>query len=160
MAFESHTLKFKFLSRYSIVCLNSLVFESQADSDGILMGHIITNTTERNLIGAAESSYILGPTLSLVFLCVSLFFFSLSLISPLPSFHLSSSLRNWPVKFSWCDQQHFSKSTVTQPTRLLAHQKAAMAALTRPRIMQRQVSATCATNTTAQTVLNITTHAL
>ena len=32
-------------------------------------------------------------------------------------------LRNWPVNFSWYDQQQFTKSGVTQPTRLLAHQK-------------------------------------
>lgn len=95
-----------------------------------------------------------------IFLCLSHSFLFLFFYRPSRSASLFlPSLRNWPVKFSWCDQQHFSKSTVTQPTRLLAHQKAAMAALTRPRVMQRQVSAVSATTTT-QTALGITADAI
>lgn len=82
----------------------------------------------------------------------------ISLSLPLSSISdpLFLSLRNWPVKYSWCDQQHFTKSTVTQPTWLLAHQKAVMAALTRHGVRQRRVSECFGKKKTTQTALRMT----
>lgn len=77
--------------------------------------------------------------------------------SPLSaSLSLLPPRRNWTVKFSRRDQQHFTKSIVTQPTQLFAHQKGVLAALTRSRMMQRQVSARSITTT--QAALEITAH--
>lgn len=106
-----------------------------------------------------QSWILLSPCLLFVYFSVSLSYFFLSISIPDPlSLHvclsLSPSLRNWTVKFSWHDQQHFTKSIVTQPTQLLAHQKVVMAALTRSRMMQRQVSAPSITTT--QAALEIT----
>lgn len=88
-----------------------------------------------------------------LYLFFTLFCFS----SPPSSPH--SSPRNWPVKHSRRDQRHFTKSTMTQPTQLLAHQKAVVAALTRPTVMWRQVSTVSATTRT-QAALEITTRAI
>ena len=101
------------------------------------------------------------PPLSLhlpsIFLDLSIFFYSVLLSRPSSSPH--SSPRNWPVKHSRRDQRHFTKSTMTQPTQLLAHQKAVVAALTMPTVMWRQVSTVCATTRT-QAALDITTRAI
>lgn len=94
----------------------------------------------------------------LLYFSISLsFFYSVLLSSPSSSPH--SSPRNWPVKHSRRDQRHFTKSTMTQPTQLLAHQKAVVAALTRPTVMWRQVSTVSATTRT-HAALEITTRAI
>ena len=83
-----------------------------------------------------------------IFLHLSVFFFFNSVLLSWPSSSPHSSPRNWPVKYSRRDQRHLTKSTMTQPAQLLAHQKAVEAALTRPTVMWRQVSTVSATTST------------